>query len=90
MKNNQPLDIKNTHYWSNYHSHCQFCDGNGSMEDFVDSAISKGLKKYGFSSHAILPFNPSWTMKVDKFIYYVFEFDRLKLKHPDEIELFLL
>ena len=83
------MDIKNTYYWSNYHSHCIFCDGNGSMEDFVDSAISKGLKKYGFSSHAPLSFNPSWTMKVDKFTDYVIEFERLKFKYEDEIELFL-
>ena len=83
------MDIKNTHYWSNYHSHCQFCDGNGSMENFVASAIAKGVKKYGFSSHAPLPFNLSWTMKVDKFTDYVIEFERLKLKYKDEIELFL-
>ncbi len=89
MKNNQHKDIKNTYYWSNYHSHSQFCDGKGSMEEFVDSAISQGLKKYGFSSHAPLPFNPSWTMKVDKFADYVIEFERLKLKYIDEIELFL-
>ncbi len=89
MKNYQPIDIKNIYYWSNYHSHCQFCDGHGSMEEFVASAIAKGVKKFGFSSHAPLSFNPSWTMKVDKFADYVIEFERLKLKYKDEIELFL-
>ena len=34
--------------YTNFHSHCTFCDGRESMEEFVKFAIAKGLKKYGF------------------------------------------
>ncbi len=76
-------------YSSNYHSHCNYCDGRGSMEDFVRFAISHKLKKYGFSSHAPLSFHTSWTMNADDFDDYLNEFIRLKQKYKHHIELFL-
>ncbi len=76
-------------YWSNYHSHCSFCDGRSTMEEFVHFAIAKGVKKYGFSSHAPLPFDTFWNMKLDDFEEYKFEFHRLKEKYKSEIELFI-
>ncbi|MGB4577540.1 MAG: histidinol-phosphatase [Paludibacter sp.] len=76
-------------YWSNYHSHCTFCDGRSSMEDFVRFAISRGIKKYGFSSHAPLPFLTKWTMLEENFADYEKEFKRLKEKYKHKIELYL-
>ena len=52
---------------SNYHSHSTFCDGRSSMEEFVKFAIAKGVKRYGFSSHAPIPFETPWTMVADDF-----------------------
>lgn len=75
--------------FSNYHSHSTFCDGRSSMEDFVHFAIAKGIRKYGFSSHAPLPFLTKWTMLEDDFDDYEGEFHRLKTKYADRIELFL-
>lgn len=76
-------------YWSNYHSHCTFCDGRSSMEDFVKFAIAKCVKSYGFSSHAPLPFLTKWTMVEEDFPEYQLEFERLKQKYNHEIDLFL-
>jgi len=76
-------------YWSNYHSHNTFCDGRSSMEDFVKFALAKGVMKYGFSSHAPLPFNTFWNMKIDDFVDYQSEFHRLKLKYNSRIDLYL-
>jgi len=76
-------------YWSNYHSHNTFCDGRSSMEDFVKFALAKGVMKYGFSSHAPLPFNTFWNMKIDDFVDYQSEFHRLKLKYNFRIDLYL-
>lgn len=76
-------------YWSNYHSHCTFCDGRSSMEEFITFAIAKGVKKYGFSSHAPLPFDTFWNMKIDDFGNYQAEFQRLKEKYISEIDLFI-
>lgn len=74
---------------SNYHSHCTFCDGRSPMEDFVKFAIANGIKKYGFSSHAPLPFLTPWTMLADEFDDYESEFKRLKDKYKSEIELYI-
>lgn len=76
-------------FLSNYHSHCSFCDGRSTMEDFVQFAIAKGIRKYGFSSHAPMPFLTSWTMLADDFDDYEKEFYRLKTKYSGQIELYL-
>lgn len=75
--------------WSNFHSHCTFCDGRSPMEDFVRFAIANGIRKYGFSSHAPLPFLTPWTMLADDFEDYEKEFGRLKEKYRNEIELYI-
>ena len=74
---------------TNYHSHNTFCDGRETMEEFVKYAIAKGVKKYGFSSHAPLPFHTHWTMNAEDYPEYESEFHRLKVKYKDRIELFL-
>jgi histidinol-phosphatase (PHP family) len=76
-------------FLSNYHSHCSFCDGRSSMEEFVCFAIAKGVKKYGFSSHAPLPFDTFWNMRTDDLPEYKAEFYRLKEKYDGQIELYL-
>lgn len=59
------------------------------MEDFVKFALAKGMRKFGFSSHAPLPFHTSWNMNLDDFPCYKKEFYRLKEKYAGQIELFL-
>lgn len=76
-------------YLSNYHSHSTFCDGRGSMEDFVKFAVAKGVRNYGFSAHSPLPFTTFWNMKLDDLPEYKEEFQRLKRKYASDIELFL-
>jgi histidinol-phosphatase (PHP family) len=34
------------------HTHTDFCDGKGSVEDFCQAAYAKGLSAIGFSAHA--------------------------------------
>ncbi len=74
---------------TNYHSHCLYCDGRANMEDFVRFAISDRFSAYGFSSHAPLPFPTAWTMEWDSMDDYLAEFNRLKAKYADQIELFI-
>ena len=59
------------------------------MEDFVRFAIAKGVKKYGFSSHAPLPFRTFWNMDLENLPDYKEEFYRLKEKYADQIKLFI-
>lgn len=73
---------------SNYHSHCTFCDGRSTPEDFVKFAISHGFRAYGFSSHSPLPFETFWNMSKNDMPEYLAEIDRLKKKYSDRLEIY--
>lgn len=73
---------------SNYHSHCNFCDGRSYPENFVRFAISRGFRAYGFSSHSPLPFETSWNMSRDDMDEYIAEVSRLKEKYRHFIEIY--
>lgn len=73
---------------TNYHSHCSFCDGKASMEEFIESALGWGLTSYGISSHAPLPFPTKWTMNRESMSSYLTEITRLKKKYSGRIDLY--
>jgi histidinol-phosphatase (PHP family) len=72
---------------TNYHSHSEFCDGTGKLEDYVKSAINKGFDAFGFSGHAPLPFKNDWTMPKSDLSTYLEETKRLKTVYKDDIDL---
>jgi histidinol-phosphatase (PHP family) len=76
-------------YLSNFHSHCNFCDGHASMEAFVQYAVSKGFKAYGISSHAPVSFTTRWAMNYDDLQEYLQEYRRLKANYLQDIELYI-
>jgi histidinol-phosphatase (PHP family) len=59
------------------------------MEDMVKSAIDKGLKYYGISSHGPVPFETDWTMKREDFEGYLNDVKNLKKKYSDKITIFM-
>ncbi|WP_106828726.1 histidinol-phosphatase [Parabacteroides pacaensis] len=73
---------------SNYHSHCDFCDGRSKPEDFVKFALSKNFRAYGFSSHAPLPFETFWNMSGCDLPEYLEEIKRLQKKYQHKIEIY--
>ena len=73
---------------SNYHSHCTFCDGRSTPEDFVKFAISHEFRAYGFSSHSPLPFETFWNMSKDDMPEYLAEINRLKEKYAGQLEIY--
>lgn len=74
---------------SNYHSHTHYCDGTDSPETYVKKALELGLKAYGFSSHAPIPYPVvKWCMKMDRRRDYVHEIRQLQTKYAGEIELY--
>jgi histidinol-phosphatase (PHP family) len=76
--------------WNNYHSHTNFCDGTDSPETYVKAAIAKGMKVYGFSSHAPIPFfDCKWAMNLENLEEYTQDVTRLKRKYEDYIEILL-
>ncbi len=70
--------------WSNFHTHCSYCDGKGAFKDFL---TSQSIKSLGFSSHAPLPFDCPWSMKEDNLESYLQEIYRLA-KVEKNIELY--
>ena len=74
--------------WINYHSHNEFCDGKLPIEDHVRSAIEKGMPFLGISSHAPVPFNPPWSMRLEKLGDYITEITRLKNQYSASITIF--
>lgn len=75
--------------FSNFHTHCYFCDGTGDPEEYVKKAIEFKFSDLGFSSHAPLPFPNSWTMEKNNFYEYCNKINSLKLKYKNEINIYL-
>jgi len=72
--------------YSNYHTHCRFCDGEGEPEQFISKAIQKGFKSIGFSSHAPLPIDEYWVMKQEELESYCNTIKSLKKKYEEIID----
>jgi len=74
---------------TNYHSHCNFCDGAEDAEKYVTEAIKQGFTSYGFSSHIPLKhFDTSWNMKRERLEEYIQLITWLKEKYAEQIDLF--
>ena len=72
---------------TNYHTHTLYCDGRAQMEEFLRFAVAQRFTSFGFSSHAPLPFATAWTMEWDRMNDYLAEFQRMKLRYQDKLEL---
>ncbi len=78
---------------TNYHMHCHYCDGKGSPEDMLQSAIEKGFQSVGFSSHAPLPFENDFCMLQENLDAYLREISQLRdsyrAKRKDDIQVYV-
>lgn len=72
-----------------YHTHTTYCDGANTPEEMLSAAIEKGLKFYGFSSHAHLIYDESWNMSAQSQEKYIKEVLDLKEKYKDKITVLL-
>lgn len=73
---------------SNYHTHSHFCDGSGSLEEYVIRAIDNKMRCIGFSSHAPLPYSNTLMQRndLDK---YIQEIKFLQKKYVEKIKILL-
>lgn len=71
---------------SNCHSHTHFCDGTKNVEDYLESAVEKGMSVYGISSHNPLPNNAAWGMHKDDFNSYLQEIENAQKKYENRIQ----
>lgn len=74
---------------TSYHTHNEYCDGKGTVEEVVQAAIAAGLHQVGISSHAPLPFDTDWTMPASSLPGYVKEVRELRDRYRDRIAILL-
>jgi histidinol-phosphatase (PHP family) len=75
-------------FWTNYHSHSHYCDGTGSPEAQVLAARQQGIRAFGFSSHAPVPFANAWSMQPERLEAYLAETAALREQYRGELELY--
>ncbi len=74
--------------WTNYHSHCRYCDGTDQPERYVESAIREKMLAYGFSSHAPVPFHCGWCMKMSDLHAYFLDIKNLRHRWRKNIQVY--
>ncbi len=74
--------------WTNYHSHCHYCDGKMPPDNHVKAAINQGVKIFGFSSHCPVPFANAWSIPYENLYSYLQEIEELQSKYAGQIELY--
>jgi len=72
----------------NFHTHCCYCDGIGEPKDFIIEAINQKFTAFGFSSHAPLPFENSFSIKEEKIPNYVNEIALLRKQYEEVLPIF--
>ena len=73
----------------NFHTHSYYDDGREPLEDYVKSAIDKGMTAIGFSGHAPLPFYSEWSIEQKNYPDYLAEVHRLKEQYKGRIDIYL-
>ncbi len=74
--------------WTNYHSHCNFCDGSDEAKVYAEAAAEQGMLAYGFSSHVPMPFFCAWSMKAENLSVYTEVIEKLKLEYKGRVQIY--
>lgn len=78
--------------WTNYHSHCHYCDGKGAPDAHVEAALRLGMPAFGFSSHAPIRFSEgwlsNWNMPAARLPEYMAHIRRLQQEYAGQIALY--
>ena len=70
-----------------FHTHTTYCDGKNSPEEMIQEAISRGMKKLGFSGHSYTPFDKAPCMSPKGTEDYRNEIASLREKYSGQIEI---
>lgn len=70
------------------HNHTIRCNhAEGSMQEYIENAISQNVKFYGFSDHAPMAYEPEYRMAFDEMQEYENEVKYFKKKYNNQIEI---
>lgn len=75
--------------FGDYHVHCYLSrHGIGEIEEYVESAIFKGLKRIGFSEHIPIPGldDPTGRMPIEDFDTYINDVEKARQRYKGDIE----
>ena len=67
------------------HMHTAYCDGKDTPEDMILSAVDKGLKTVGISSHSYTFFDENYCMQKADIPRYISELRYLRAKYFDKL-----
>lgn len=73
----------------NLHTHSHFSDGKASPEAVVKSALDQNINCLGFSDHAPVPFENSFSIKPGQLNNYCTEIRRLRFEYAQGIDILL-
>ena len=73
---------------TNYHTHCNFCDGSSTPEEVVLSALNKGFAAIGFSCHGGFASLKEMKYKKIDLDAYRKEIARLQEKYKKDIQIY--
>jgi histidinol-phosphatase (PHP family) len=74
----------------NYHVHTYLCDhATGSIDDYINAAIERGLKEIGFSDHApvLLKFRKGISMEPEEVDFYLDEISTRQERYQNDIKI---
>ncbi len=72
------------------HNHTPLCNhAEGTIDEYIQAAISSETKFFGFSDHAPMDFDPKYRMKVEEMQEYEVNVLDAKKKYKDKIEILL-
>lgn len=74
---------------SNFHTHSIYCDGNDTIEEMVQAALSKGFTDLGFSGHGFTSSDSSYCMTKEGTAEYIKAVTSAKEKFRDKINIYL-
>ncbi len=72
---------------SNYHTHSSYCDGKASPREMAEFAVAHGMKYLGFSGHAPLPYENTFSIKDDKYVEYCDAVRALQQEYAGRLEI---
>jgi histidinol-phosphatase (PHP family) len=71
------------------HTHTNYCDGQGTVEDYCAAAVEKGLSAIGFSAHAPLARDTGWHLPMEHFAEYCADVNAAKEKWAGRLDIYL-
>jgi len=73
----------------NHHTHTVFCDGKAEPEEYVKRAIELNFHTLGFSGHAPVPFENSFSIKDEELVNYAIAVRKLEIEYSNQINIYL-